>query len=63
MDTKDPKTKVNKVVSSYKVYGIPAKFVIDRNGNIRFKLTGFDGSKEAAVDEISMMIDMAKAKS
>lgn len=63
MDTKDPKTKVNKVVTSYKVYGIPAKFVIDEKGNIRFKLTGFDGSKEAAVDELSMMIDMAKAKS
>lgn len=63
MDTKDPETKVNNVVTSYKVYGIPAKFVIDEKGNIRFKLTGFDGSKEAAVDEISMMIDMAKAKS
>ncbi|MET1056697.1 MAG: redoxin domain-containing protein [Pedobacter sp.] len=61
MDNKDPETKTNKVVSSYKVYGIPAKFVIDQKGNIRFKLTGFDGSKEAAVDEISMMIDMAKA--
>lgn len=63
MDNKDPETKANKVVSSYKVYGIPAKFVIDQKGNIRFKLTGFDGSKEAAVDEISMMIDMAKSKS
>ncbi|OCX54373.1 hypothetical protein BEL04_08945 [Mucilaginibacter sp. PPCGB 2223] len=63
MDTKNPETKINNVVTSYKVYGIPAKFVIDEKGNIRFKLTGFDGSKEAAVDEISMMIDMAKAKS
>jgi thiol-disulfide isomerase/thioredoxin len=63
MDTKDPETKENKVVSSYKVFGIPAKFVIDGRGNIRFKLTGFDGSKEAAVEELSMMIDMAKAKS
>ncbi|MEO6524431.1 MAG: redoxin domain-containing protein [Mucilaginibacter sp.] len=62
MDTKDPETKQNKVVTSYKVYGIPAKFVIDGTGNIRFRLTGFDGSKEAAVDEISMMIDMAKKK-
>lgn len=63
MDTKDPETKENKVVSSYKVYGIPAKFIIDEKGNIRFKLTGFDGSKEAAVDEISMMIEMAREKS
>jgi thiol-disulfide isomerase/thioredoxin len=63
MDLKDPETKENKVVSSYKVMGIPAKFVIDANGNIRFKLTGFDGSDEAAVDELSMMIDMAKNNS
>ncbi len=63
MDLKDAQTKENKVVSSYKVNGIPAKFVIDAQGNIRFKLTGFDGSDEAAVDELSMMIDMAKANS
>ncbi|MCZ4221765.1 TlpA family protein disulfide reductase [Pedobacter rhodius] len=63
MDIKDAQTKKNKVVSSYNVIGIPAKFVIDGAGNIRFKLTGFDGSNEAAVDELTMMIDMAKAKS
>lgn len=63
MDLKDAQTKENKVVSSYKVNGIPAKFVIDAQGNIRFKLTGFDGSDEAAVDELSMMIEMAKANS
>jgi thiol-disulfide isomerase/thioredoxin len=60
MDLKDPETKTNKVVSDYKVKGIPSKFVIDPQGNIRFSLMGFDGSNEAAVDEISMMIDMAK---
>lgn len=63
MDLKDAETKENKVVSSYKVYGIPAKFVIDASGNIRFKLTGFDGSNEAAVDELSMMITMSKNNS
>lgn len=63
MDTKDPQTKANKVVDSYKVTGIPAKFVIDGKGNIRFKLNGFDGSNEAAVDEVSMAIDIAKKKS
>lgn len=60
MDLKDPKTKENKVVSSYGVKGIPAKFIIDPNGNIRFQLTGFDGSNEAAVDEVSTMIDLAR---
>ena len=60
MDNKDPETKINKVVSDYKVNGIPSKFVIDPQGNIRFNLMGFDGGNEAAVDEISMMIDMAR---
>lgn len=60
MDLKDQEAKTNKVVDSYQVTGIPAKFVIDKRGNIRFKLSGFNGSKKAAVDEMSMMIDLAK---
>ncbi|MFT4202631.1 MAG: TlpA disulfide reductase family protein [Chitinophagaceae bacterium] len=60
MDLKDPETKENKVVLSYGVSGIPAKFVIDPKGNIRFHLTGFDGSNEAAVDELSSMIELAR---
>jgi thiol-disulfide isomerase/thioredoxin len=50
----------NKVVSSFKAKGIPAKFVIDGNGNIRFKMTGFAGGNDAAVEELSAMIDLAK---
>ncbi len=61
MDTKDPETHVNKAVSAFGVTGIPAKFVIDKEGNIRFKLTGFSGSNEEAVAELSQMIEMAKA--
>lgn len=49
-----------KVVDKFGITGIPAKFVIDGNGNIRFKLTGFDGADDAAVEEISAMIEMAK---
>jgi len=60
MDLKDQETKENKVVSSYGVNGIPAKFIIDPKGNIRFQLTGFEGTDEEAVDELSMMIEMIK---
>ncbi len=59
MDLKDPKTRTNKVVSSYKVKGIPTKFIIDAKGNIRFKVTGAPGSNETIVEEISKMIEMA----
>lgn len=62
MDLKDPITKSNKVIESFKVTGIPTKFVIDGKGNICFKVTGFSGGNEAAVEEISKMIEMAKGR-
>jgi thiol-disulfide isomerase/thioredoxin len=49
------------VVSSYKVEGIPTKFIIDAEGNIRFKSVGFGGNEDALVQEISTMIEMAGA--
>ena len=61
MDLKDPVTGVNKVVDSYKVTGIPTKFVIDRNGNIRFRFTGFNAGEDAAVEEVTAMIELARA--
>jgi thiol-disulfide isomerase/thioredoxin len=60
MDLKDPQTGSNNVVESFGISGIPTKFILDKNGNIRFKVTGFSGSNEAAVEEISAMIDMVK---
>lgn len=53
----------NKVIESFKVNGIPTKFVIDRSGKIRFKAIGFDGSDDKLVSELSAMIDMAKSPS
>lgn len=60
MDTKDPETGINKAVDSYGINGIPTKLVIDKNGNVRFSLTGFSGGNDAAVEELSAMIKMAK---
>lgn len=50
----------NKVIDSYKVDGIPTKFIIDQNGNIRFKAVGFDGNDDKLVNELSTMIAMLK---
>jgi len=58
MDLKDPETGSNNVVESFGISGIPTKFILDKNGNIRFRVTGFTGSNEAAVEEISAMINM-----
>ena len=48
-----------KVVASFGVSGIPTKFVIDKNGVIRFKSVGFGGNDAALVDEMTMMIELA----
>jgi thiol-disulfide isomerase/thioredoxin len=62
MDTRDPVLKTNKAVTGYKVTGIPTKFIIDKNGNIRFQIKGnLAGSEESFLEEMDNMITMAKA--
>ena len=56
MDTDD------KVISAYGVSGIPTKYVLDRNGKIRFKAIGFEGSDEGLAEELSLMIEAARGK-
>jgi thiol-disulfide isomerase/thioredoxin len=46
----------SKTITAYKVDGIPTKFIIDGQGNIRFKAVGFSGKAETVVEEISDMI-------
>ncbi len=61
MDTKDPVTKRPPAITAFKAGGIPAKFIIDRNGMIRFKLEGFEGTTEAAAEEVIQMVEMARS--
>ncbi|MEK7255948.1 MAG: TlpA disulfide reductase family protein [Bacteroidota bacterium] len=49
----------NEVVAAFGVEGIPTKFVVDKNGVIRFKTVGFSGNDDELVKEISLMIEMA----
>lgn len=49
----------DKVVAEFKVEGIPTKFVIDKNGMIRFKSIGFDGSDDKLMQELTAMIEIA----
>ena len=51
------------IVSDYKVEGIPTKFIIDKNSNIRFKSVGYNGSTDALVNELAAMIEMAASDS
>jgi len=52
----------DKVITAYGVSGIPTKYVLDRNGKIRFKAIGFEGSAEGLAEELSLMIEAAKAQ-
>ncbi|PJJ84932.1 TlpA family protein disulfide reductase [Mucilaginibacter auburnensis] len=58
MDEMGADKRQSKVVSSYKVEGIPTKFIIDKNGDIRFKYVGYSGSTEGVVNEVTAMIEM-----
>jgi len=51
----------SKIVEAFKVDGIPTKFVIDTKNNIRFKSVGFGGTTDGLVNELAMMIEMARA--
>lgn len=48
----------NKVVGSYKVEGIPTKFIVGKDGRIKFMSVGFNGT-ETLIEEVSAMIDLA----
>lgn len=60
MDTKDPVTKTPPAAAAFGIKGIPAKFVIDGDGNIRFNVEGFEGTAEEASEELVQMIEMAR---
>ncbi|MGN6416490.1 MAG: redoxin domain-containing protein [Pseudobacter sp.] len=45
------------VIQQYKVKGIPAKFIIDKKGVVRYALTGFDGNFDASLVELSLLLD------
>jgi len=50
----------NAVIDAYKIDGIPTKFVIDGEGRIRFKTTGYAGNPFRLVDEIEAMIEIVR---
>lgn len=49
----------NKVVEQFKVNGIPTKFIIDKEGLIRYKSVGYNGSDDRLISELTAMIEMA----
>ncbi|MGB4704708.1 MAG: redoxin domain-containing protein [Candidatus Saccharicenans sp.] len=52
----------NRVVADYGVSGIPTKFVIDPAGKIRFVSIGFEGDTDKMIQEVKLMIELARGK-
>ena len=50
----------SKIVTQYKIEGIPTKIIIGPDQKIRFKSVGYGGDNLALVEELITMIDMAK---
>jgi len=50
----------SKVITSYKVRGIPTKFIIDKEGKTRFVSVGYSGNNDQLVDEMQAMISLLK---
>jgi len=50
----------DRTIGDYKVAGIPTKFVVDKNGKIRFVSIGFEGNTDQLVEELSTVIDLVE---
>lgn len=50
----------SKVNESFRVTGIPTKFVIDGKGKIRFNVVGVSGTTDEMIQELVSMIELAK---
>ncbi len=50
----------NKVVADYGVRGIPTKFMIDKEGFIRYKSIGYSGKPDELVEEFDIVISLIK---
>ena len=48
-----------KIISAYRPNGIPAKYIIDKNGILRFKTSGFDTDSEL-INELEAMFAIIK---
>ncbi|WP_442591841.1 redoxin domain-containing protein [Pedobacter sp. AW31-3R] len=60
IDPKEAGGTKNQSAAMFGFKGIPQKYIIDKQGHIRFSAAGFSGGEDAAVEELSAMIEYAK---
>lgn len=59
-DVRNEETKKYPVASGYAIKGIPTKLVLDGEGNVRYRVVGFNGGNDATVAELTAMIKKTK---
>ena len=60
IDPKGKSARHTAATDALKITGIPAKFIMDGNGKIRFKVNGFEGNTGVAAEEVCQIIEMAR---
>jgi len=60
MDPRNQSTKHSAAADAFEIDGIPAKFIIDGNGRVRFQVAGFEGRAEAVAEEVVQMVELAR---
>ena len=58
----EPNSPKFKITSAYEPNGIPAKYIIDKNGILRFRTSGFDTDTEL-INELEAMFSILKSPS
>ncbi len=58
IDPLDEDNNKHKIADAFGVEGIPTKFIIDKNGKIKFEDVGYSGSEEKLIQKIDVMIDL-----
>jgi hypothetical protein len=61
--TKDKDLVYATYAAAFNFSGIPQKMIIDGDGNLRWRSTGYGGSPSALADEIGFVIDLLKKES
>ncbi len=59
-DTKSEESGSDELSSAFGITAIPAKFIIDKKGNIRYRIIGYEGNLNDEKVKIEAMIEMVK---
>lgn len=60
LDEPEANSKQFKAIAPYGVDGIPTKFIIGKDGLVKFKIVGYSGSDQSVLEEVSNAVNFLK---